>query len=438
MASISKRPSKSGMTYRIQVKIKDKGSGEIKVHSTTWKPPVGLTPKQMEREVVIFASEYENAIKALETASGEPTQSAETTFSDYALWWLKRRKNEVAVSYFVNCESAIELTNKHIGGYKLKELTPNIIQQYYDKLDRMGKTVTVVTAKPALRERMNQTGIGYMKLRYEKNFSSCSLSNALAGKQISYEYAKRLAQTLGEKTENLFNVTHTTQKYAYETISKIKRTIRAVLATAKKQRLIADNYASADYITFPKRPPRDIDYMDDEDAKKFYKAADEFPDIRYKTAMLTLLLTGMRRGELCGLEWSDIDFDNATITIARSFGIAVLDINNLKEVNDTYGHSLGNELISVASRIICDTFKKSPVFRIGGDEFCVILQHRDLADIEKLFDNFDAECATTYIDKDNVKFPVSIAKGFAEFDPQNDTRFFFCFQWANQADQGDL
>ena len=187
MASISKRPSKSGMTYRIQIKIKDKGSGEIKVHSTTWKPPVGLTPKQMEREVVIFASEYENAIKALETASGEPTQSAETTFSDYALWWLKRRKNEVAASYFVNCESAIELTNKHIGGYKLKELTPNIIQQYYDKLDRMEKTVTVVTAKPALRERMKQTGIGYMKLRYEKNFSSCSLSNALAGKQISYE-----------------------------------------------------------------------------------------------------------------------------------------------------------------------------------------------------------------------------------------------------------
>lgn len=58
--------------------------------------------------------------------------------------------------------------------------------------------------------------------------------------------------------------------------------------------------------------------MDDEDAKRFYKAADEFSDIRYKTAMLILLLTGMRRGELCGMEWSDIDFDNATITIARS------------------------------------------------------------------------------------------------------------------------
>ena len=58
------------MTYRIQVKIKDRGSGEIKVYSTTWKPPVGLTPKQTEREVVLFATEYETAVKVAETASG--------------------------------------------------------------------------------------------------------------------------------------------------------------------------------------------------------------------------------------------------------------------------------------------------------------------------------------------------------------------------------
>lgn len=50
-----------------------------------------------------------------------------------------------------------------------------------------------------------------------------------------------------------------------------------ILASAKKQRLIADNYASADYISFPKRPPREIDYMNDEEAKRFYIAAETFP-----------------------------------------------------------------------------------------------------------------------------------------------------------------
>ena len=96
-----------------------------------------------------------------------------------------------------------------------------------------------------------------------------------------------------------------------------------------KQRLINDNYASADYIDFPKRPSKEIDYMNDEDAKKFYAAADTYPDIRYKTAAMILLLTGMRRGELCGLEWSNIDFKEATITIERSVttvaGVGVVD-----------------------------------------------------------------------------------------------------------------
>jgi diguanylate cyclase (GGDEF)-like protein len=125
------------------------------------------------------------------------------------------------------------------------------------------------------------------------------------------------------------------------------------------------------------------------------------------------------------------DFDKKIQEGDISFGIAVLDINKLKETNDLYGHILGNELITTASRIICDTFKKSPVFRIGGDEFCVILQNRDLANVETLLEHFDTECKATYVDKDNVRFPVSIAKGFAEFDSEKDTRFLDVFERAD-------
>lgn len=55
MATITKRMTKSGPTYRIQVKLKDKGSGKMNVYSTTWKPKMGMTPKQMEREVIVYA-----------------------------------------------------------------------------------------------------------------------------------------------------------------------------------------------------------------------------------------------------------------------------------------------------------------------------------------------------------------------------------------------
>ena len=128
------------------------------------------------------------------------------------------------------------------------------------------------------------------------------------------------------------------------------------------------------------------------------------------------------------------EFDQKIKEGGVTFGVAVLDINYLKKINDTHGHIIGNELIATVAKIISDTFKRSPVFRIGGDEFCVILQNRDLEDMKKLFDAFDYECATTYIDvgKDNEKFPISIAKGYAEYKAsEGDTRFADVFERAD-------
>jgi len=318
MATITKRMMKSGLTYRIQVKMRDKGSGKYNTYSTTWKPPAGLSAKQIEREVVIYADKYENDLRMSLTASGGQGISPETLVSDYANWWLERRKDEVSASYYSNCKYAIADIVAAIGGYKLRELSPTIIQRFYDQLDKKEKIVKVVTAKPELRQAMKDEKLGFRKLRFEKDFNCCSLTAAVGGNKVSFEYAQRLADCLNRSIDSIFDVQVVREPYAYETMHKVKRTLRAILSTAKRQRIINDNYASADYITFPKRPAREIDYMNDEDAKKFYAAADACEDIRYKTAALILLLTGIRRGELCGLEWSNINFDESTITIARS------------------------------------------------------------------------------------------------------------------------
>jgi diguanylate cyclase (GGDEF)-like protein len=127
------------------------------------------------------------------------------------------------------------------------------------------------------------------------------------------------------------------------------------------------------------------------------------------------------------------DFDAKIRDGGVAFGVAVFDINLLKETNDRYGHIYGNELIATSSRIICDTFKKSPVFRIGGDEFCVILQNRDLSDINNLFESFESKCENTCIDKDNVTLRISVAKGFSVFDPDKDTKFSDVFERADTA-----
>ena len=66
------------------------------------------------------------------------------------------------------------------------------------------------------------------------------------------------------------------------------------------------------------------------------------------------------------------------------FAISIIDVNDLKVVNDTLGHQAGDQWIREACRIVCTTFKRSPVFRVGGDEFCVISQGDDYENLNGL------------------------------------------------------
>ena len=96
----------------------------------------------------------------------------------------------------------------------------------------------------------------------------------------------------------------------------------------------------------------------------------------------------------------------------KSYGIIVLDTNNLKEINDTYGHENGNEYLINSCKMICQIFVHSPIFRIGGDEFIVILSGRDLENHQELLKLFQTSCNSTK----NAAFPwkqISIAYGVA-------------------------
>ena len=62
---------------------------------------------------------------------------------------------------------------------------------------------------------------------------------------------------------------------------------------------------------------------------------------------------------------------------APDFAIAVCDVNGLKKINDTYGHKAGDDYIRAACKMVCEIYQHSPVYRIGGDEFVVILTGRD-------------------------------------------------------------
>lgn len=64
-----------------------------------------------------------------------------------------------------------------------------------------------------------------------------------------------------------------------------------------------------------------------------------------------------------------------------NYGVIVIDVNDLKYVNDTFGHNKGDIYLKGCCKIICDMFKHSPVCRVGGDEFTVFVMNDDYENI---------------------------------------------------------
>lgn len=102
------------------------------------------------------------------------------------------------------------------------------------------------------------------------------------------------------------------------------------------------------------------------------------------------------------------------------FAVCIFDCNGLKDVNDENGHDKGDIYLKEASKIICEVFEHSPVFRIGGDEFAALLQGNDFQNRENLLREFDERCAEKRRTEINPWHQVNVARGMAVYDSQQD------------------
>jgi diguanylate cyclase (GGDEF)-like protein len=102
------------------------------------------------------------------------------------------------------------------------------------------------------------------------------------------------------------------------------------------------------------------------------------------------------------------------------FAIGVFDCDDLKSVNDLYGHDKGDVYLKSASRVICRVFQHSPVFRIGGDEFAVVLRNDDFRYREELLASFEKATARASAEAENRWEQVHVAIGIAIYDPIQD------------------
>ena len=112
---------------------------------------------------------------------------------------------------------------------------------------------------------------------------------------------------------------------------------------------------------------------------------------------------------------------------ADVFAVVVCDVNGLKVINDTLGHKAGDDYILKASRMICDIFQHSPVFRTGGDEFVVILQDRDYFIRKELVLALHDRSVEHISTRE-----VVVSGGLSDYRPDQDSSFHEVFERADE------
>ena len=114
------------------------------------------------------------------------------------------------------------------------------------------------------------------------------------------------------------------------------------------------------------------------------------------------------------------------------FGMAMLDINNLKMVNDSMGHEMGDLFIQEATGLMKDIFKECIIYRVGGDEFVILFFPPLLEQMEHLVTEFEEHMAE--YNRTHQEFPcgVWVAVGYSVYDFQKDTKYIDVFKRADE------
>ncbi len=144
-------------------------------------------------------------------------------------------------------------------------------------------------------------------------------------------------------------------------------------------------------------------------------------------------LTGVRNKTSYNNYAAEFDKQIANKEI-KEFSVVMIDLNDLKLLNDNYGHSAGDAALTKLASIICGIFTHSPVFRVGGDEFVVILTKTDFARRFKLFDEFREKLISISNDVDlKPSERINAALGHSDFNAKSDKTIEDVFVRADKA-----
>lgn len=306
MATVSKR----GDTYRIRVSCGYDINGKQIIKSSTWNPEPGMTAKQIEKELQRQTVLFEERCKSGRFLNGG------IKFADFAeKWIINHAEKQLKAKTVARYKSLLIRINQGIGHVRLDKLQPHHILEFCKNLaeDSVREDFKFI-ASCNLRDLINLKGYTIAQLAKESGVSKTIIYSACAGKNISAKVVMNLSKVLGE--QNIFERAKDNKDFLSDrTQLHYFRLISSILSSAVQWQVIPYNVCTR--VKAPSVKQKEAKYLDDVQVLQLLKYLEETP-VDYRILVHLMLYTGLRRGEILGLKWSDIDFDNSLLYVRRS------------------------------------------------------------------------------------------------------------------------
>lgn len=106
----------------------------------------------------------------------------------------------------------------------------------------------------------------------------------------------------------------------------------------------------------------------------------------------------------------------STSTENKTFSAIMIDLNDFKSINDTYGHDMGDDALQISAKLINSCIRsKDLVARFGGDEFFIVLDTSDIIDLESIVSRMKSSFGK-YNESSNQPYNLGFSCGYAIYD----------------------
>ena len=373
------------MSYLVRVYNGRTQDDKVITRCKTVTPPAGMGKKKAEKwvqeQAVLFEQQVTNGL----------VLDSDMLLDDLIDSWFEEYANkQLKAKTLYDYRRMRGRISAGLGHLKVSKIKPAHVMAFYNNLEEKGvRRDSTYTATKALLNLLPRGTRG--ELAKKAGIGQDTMRMVYAGKSISRKTAEKVSAAVGLAFSKAF-VEHTQKdgKLNNNTVIRYQAMLSSIFKKGVQWGLINENPCSR--AEHPKAEEIDIRVLTEEEIPKLLDALSDAPP-QYSVITQLALLLGARRGEICALRWSDIDFEKGTLSIKRTVqsipGIGLV-FNAPKTRRGKRCLRIGADCVELLQEY--RRYQKVKRFRIGSAWVRkVTLENGKVADNDMLFTKWNGE-----------------------------------------------